>query len=209
MLLYTRSLTPAARTRAPGLSRFGEGGGVHPHSRTVLRSHPSSLIPHMAQESSFDIVSKADLQEVRNAVDQAQREIGTRFDFKNSVSEIEFDGEAFKLISDDEYRMTALVDVLQSKLVRRGVDLLHLDYGKVEPVAKNTVRQEIKLKQGVETEKAKEIVRLIKGTGRKVNAQIQGDAVRVSGKNKDDLQAVIQLLKGQSLGVPLQFINYR
>lgn len=160
-------------------------------------------------ESSFDIVSKVDMQELKNAVDQALREVANRFDFKNSVSNIEIEGEALKLHSDDEYKMKALVDILQSKLMKRGLSIKALDYGKIEPAAKMTVRQEIKLKQGVDQDTARKIVKLIKDSGRKVTTQIQGDQVRVASKSKDDLQAVMQLLRGADLPVDLQFVNYR
>jgi cyclic-di-GMP-binding protein len=160
-------------------------------------------------DSSFDVVSRVDVQEVKNAVDQATREIANRYDFKNSVSEVELEGELLKLHSDDEYRMKALVDILQGKLVKRGVSLKSLEYGKIEPASRGTVRQEVRLKQGLEQDVARQVVKLIKDSGRKVQAQMQGDQVRVSGKNKDDLQAMIQLLKDADLPVDLQFVNYR
>src|SRR5436305_1445524 len=141
-------------------------------------------------EYSFDVVSRVDMQELKNAVQQTMREIGTRFDFKNSVSDIQADGEALKLHSDDEYKMKALIDVLQGKLVKRGVSLKALEYGKIEPAAKNTVRQEVKLRQGLDADTARKIVKLIKDSGKKVTTQQQGDQVRVTGKNKDDLQGV-------------------
>jgi cyclic-di-GMP-binding protein len=160
-------------------------------------------------DSSFDVVSKVDITEVGNAVDQTLREIANRFDFKNSVSSIEIEGEALKLHSDDEYKMKALIDVLQGKLLKRGVSIKALDYGKIEPAAKGTVRQEIKLKQGLDQDSARKVTKLIKDSGKKVQAQIQGDQVRVTGKVRDDLQAVIQLLKSADLPVDLQFVNYR
>ena len=160
-------------------------------------------------ENSFDVVSRVDLQEVKNAIQQAMREIETRFDFKGSVSAIELEGEAVKLHSDDEYRMKALVDILQGKLVKRNVSLKALEYGKLEPAAKGTVRQEVKLRQGLDQDTARKVVKLIKDSGKKVTTQIQGDQVRVSSKAKDDLQAVIQLLKAADLSVDLQFVNYR
>ncbi len=160
-------------------------------------------------DSSFDVVSRVDLAEVKNAVQQALREVESRFDFKNSVSSIEVEGEVLKLHSDDEYKMKQLVDILQGKLVKRGVSLKGLEYGKLEPAAKATVRQDVTLKQGLDTDTARKVVKLIKDSGKKVTTQIQGDQVRVTGKNKDDLQAVIQLLRGAELPVDLQFINYR
>ena len=160
-------------------------------------------------DSSFDVVSQVDLQELKNAVDQTEREIANRFDFKNSVSSIEIEGETLKLHSDDEYRMKALIDVLQGKLIKRSISLKALDYGKLEPATKGTVRQEIKLKQGLDQDTARAVVKLIKDSGRKVTTQIQGEQVRVSGKSKDDLQAVIQMLKGADLPLDLQFTNFR
>ena len=160
-------------------------------------------------DSSFDIVSKVDMQELKNAVDQTMREIANRFDFKNSVSDIEIDAEAIKVHSDDEYKLKALIDVLQGKMVKRGVSIKALEYGKIEPAAKGTVRQDIKLKQGLDQDTARKVVKLIKDSGKKVQTQIQGDQVRVTAKSKDDLQGVIQLLKSADLPVDLQFTNYR
>ena len=163
-----------------------------------------------ATESSFDIVSKADPQEVKNAIQQAQREIETRFDFRNSISKIEHDEkETVTLHSDDETRLQALVDVLQSKLIKRGVDVRFLDYGKLEPATKGTVRQVVTIKSGLPTDVAKKIVKMIKDKGLKANAQIQDQQVRVSSKSKDDLQAVMTFLKAADLEAPLQFTNYR
>jgi cyclic-di-GMP-binding protein len=160
-------------------------------------------------DSSFDVVSKVDLAEVKNAIQQAMREIENRFDFKNSVSEIDLDGDVLKLHSDDEFKLKSLNDILQSKLFKRGISLKSLEYGKIEPAAKATVRQEVKLKQGLDQDTARQVARLIKDSGKKVTTQIQGDQVRVSGKSKDDLQAVMQVLKGADLPVDLQFTNYR
>lgn len=160
-------------------------------------------------EFSFDVVSKVDLQEVRNAVDQATREIITRFDFKGSVSGIRLEKELIQIHSDDEFKLKAVIDVLQSKLVRRNIDLKSLAYGKVEPASGGTVRQTVTVRQGIDAELARKIVKEIKATKRKVQAQIQEDQVRVSGKVKDDLQAIIQLLRERDWGIPLQFINYR
>ena len=164
----------------------------------------------MAQENSFDIVSKVDLQEVRNGVDQAIKEIRQRFDLKDSHSEIEIEGEtAIQLASDSEYHLEAIKEILGQKLVKRGVSLKNLTYGKLEPAAGKSVRQKITLQQGIPTEKAKEIVKLVKESKKKVQASIQGDTVRVAGKDRDDLQSIIALLKGKDLGVDLQFTNYR
>jgi uncharacterized protein YajQ (UPF0234 family) len=165
----------------------------------------------MAQDFSFDVVSRVDMQEVKNAVDQAMREVGTRYDFKGSVCDIELDEDnnLFKLSADNEFKLKALIEVLESKLFRRGVSIKALGYGKVEPASKGTVRQEVKIQQGVETEKARRMVKLVKEMGLKVQAQIQGDQVRVSGKVKDQLQAAMQMLKQQDFGIDLQFVNYR
>ena len=162
-------------------------------------------------DSSFDVVSKVDMQEVKNAVDQAVREIETRFDFKNSVSEINLDEKAgtIGLVSDSETRMNALIDVLQSKFIKRGLDIKSLDLGKLEEASKGTVRQLGTIRQGIDTDTARKIVKMIKDQGLKVQAQIQGDQVRVSAKAKNDLQTVIQFLKTTELETPIQFINYR
>ena len=161
-------------------------------------------------EYSFDVVSKADPQEVKNAIGQAQREIETRFDFRGSISEIAHDGkDKLTLTSDDEPRLTALIDVLQSKLIKRGIDVRFLDYGKLEQASKGTLRQAVTVKDGLPMEAAKKIVKLIKDKGLKANAQIQDEQVRVTSKSKDDLQAVMTLLKGADMEAPLQFTNYR
>jgi cyclic-di-GMP-binding protein len=174
----------------------------------VLSSTPRGGAPQMA-DSSFDVVSKVDLAEVKNAVDQAEKEIETRYDFRNATAEIKLEGEVLKLHSDDEYKLKAIIDILQSKLIKRGVSIKSLDYGKIEPAAKMTVRQDVKLKQGIDSDTARKVVKLIKDSGKKVQASIQGDQVRVSGKSRDDLQGVIALLKGADLPVDLQFLNYR
>ena len=163
----------------------------------------------MAGANSFDVVSEVDLMEASNAVQQAMKEIRQRFDFKGSVSDIALEGETLTLHSDDESRLKAVIDVLTTKLVKRGVSLKALTYGKLEPATKGTVRQIVTIQRGIPTERAKEIVKFIKGTGVRVQAQIQENQVRVSGKNRDDLQAVIQSLKAQDFGLDLQFTNYR
>ena len=164
----------------------------------------------MASDCSFDVVSKVDMDEVKNAVSQAMKEIGQRFDFKGSVSKIELKEEGvLGLTSDDEVRLKAVVDVLQSKLVKRGVSIRAMDFGKVEPASKGTCRQEIKVLQGIASEKAKGLVKVLKDNKIKVQAAIQGDQLRVSGKNKDDLQEAIQLLKKNDQGLDLQFTNFR
>lgn len=163
----------------------------------------------MAKDASFDVVSKVDLQEVSNAIDQARREIDTRFDFKGSKSEIRFEDDAITLISDDEYKLSQVYDVLQTKLVKREVSLKAVKPGKIEPAAGGTVRQVCTLRQGIDADVAKQITKAIKESKLKVQAQIQGEQVRVTGKSRDDLQAVIQLLRGSDIEVPLQFTNYR
>jgi cyclic-di-GMP-binding protein len=165
----------------------------------------------MASDNSFDIVSKVDAQEVRNAVDQAQREVETRFDFKGSCASIELDDKklTLNLTADHETQMKSLVDVLQSKLHRRGIDMRALDLGKLEEATKGTVRQPATIKQGLDADTAKKVVKIIKDTGLKVQAAIQGDQVRVSAKSRDDLQSVMAKLKATELDVALQFENYR
>jgi len=163
----------------------------------------------MAGGNSFDVVSEVNMMEASNAVQQAMKEIRQRFDFKGSVSDITLEGDVLTLHSDDESRLKAVIDVLTTKLVKRGVSLKSLQYGKIEPAAKGTVRQVVTVQRGIPTEKAKEIVKFIKGTGIRVQAAIQENQVRVSGKNRDDLQAVIGSLKGQDFGLDLQFTNYR
>lgn len=165
----------------------------------------------MADEHSFDIVCEIDMQEVTNAVNQAMKEIGQRFDFKGSKSNMELDkGKGIITItSDDEIKMKSVVDILQTKLVKRSISLKALSYGKLVQAASNTVRQEITLQQGIPQDKAKEIVKLIKDLKLKVNAEIQKDQVRVRAKKIDDLQVIMAELKGKDLGVHLQFSNYR
>lgn len=163
----------------------------------------------MAQENSFDIVSKTDMQEISNAVQQAKKELATRFDFKGSKSEIDLSGEEIVLLSDDQQKLKSVRDILEDKLVKRKVSLKAMDYQKVEDASMGTVRQRVKIVQGIETDKAKEIVKTIKDAKIKVQASIQGDQVRVAGKNRDDLQKTIALLKDKDFGIPLQFTNYR
>ncbi|MGQ0805784.1 MAG: YajQ family cyclic di-GMP-binding protein [Actinomycetota bacterium] len=160
--------------------------------------------------ASFDVVSEVDMQEVRNAVDQAAREVGTRFDFKDTGSSIELSEKAIELHTASEERLRALTQVLEEKLVRRKVSLKALDYGKVEEAAKGTVRQTVSLTVGINDEKARTIGKFVKGMGLKgVQHQVQGQQLRVSGKKRDDLQTVIAKLKEQDFGIPLQFTNYR
>lgn len=166
----------------------------------------------MAQQNSFDVVSKIEVQEVTNAVTQAVKEIRTRFDFKGSKSDITFDGKQVVILSDDEKKLRSVVEILKEKLVKRKVPLNGLAYGKIEESAGNTVRQAATLQQGIPSEKAKEIIKIIKNSKlRKVQASIQADQVRVTSASKDELQQVIQMLRESEpqLGIPLQFTNYR
>jgi len=164
----------------------------------------------MAADNSFDIVSKVDIQEVRNAIDQASKEVNARFDLKNTHSEIKLEGDdALQLASSDEYKLKAVIEILQQKLVKRGISLKALTYGKVEQASGSSVRQKITLQQGIPSEKAKDIVRLIKDSKKKVQASIQGDTVRITGKDRDTLQEIIALLRGHDFGIDMQFTNYR
>jgi uncharacterized protein YajQ (UPF0234 family) len=163
----------------------------------------------MAAENSFDIVCKVDMQEVRNALEQARREIETRYDLKGTRNEVVLEATDLILTAADDMKLKAVVDILQSRLHKRGVPLKALTYGKVEEAAGGLKRQRISLQQGIPIEKAREIVRMIKDTKVKVQAQIQEDQVRVSGKNRDDLQKIIAMLKERDLGIALQFANYR
>jgi uncharacterized protein YajQ (UPF0234 family) len=161
-------------------------------------------------ENSFDIVSKVDLQEVSNAMQNALKEIHQRYDLKGSNSDIKLEGkEAIILTSADDYKLKAVNDILQGKLVKRGVPLKALTYGAIEPAAGSAVRQKITLQQGIPIEKAREIVKTIKDSKKKVQASIQGDVVRVSGKDRDTLQEIIALLRGTDFGIDMQFTNYR
>ena len=161
-------------------------------------------------ENTFDIVSKIDLQEVSNAIQQALKEIHTRFDLKDSKSNIEMEGkDAIVLSSVDEYKLKAVNDIFQNKMVKRGVPLKGLTYGTVETASGATVRQKITLQQGIPIEKAREIVKAIKDSKKKVQASIQGDTVRISGKDRDTLQEIITLLRAKDFGVDMQFTNYR
>ncbi|HEX9150111.1 MAG TPA: YajQ family cyclic di-GMP-binding protein [Thermoanaerobaculia bacterium] len=165
----------------------------------------------MPQDFSFDVVNKVDLQEVTNAVQQASKEIATRFDFRGSASKVELREKELELVlvSDDEHKLKSVVDILETKLVRRGVAVKALDYGKVEPAAGATVRQVAKIQQGIPSEKAKAIVKAIKDRKLKVQASIQADQVRVVGRSKDDLQSAMSVVREGDFGLPLQFTNYR
>jgi hypothetical protein len=163
----------------------------------------------MAAENSFDIVCKVDMQEVTNALDQSRREIETRYDLKGSKIEVKLEKTDITLLAPDDMKLKAVVDILQSKLHRRGVPLKALDYGEVEQAAGGALRQKIAIQQGIPIEKAREIVRLVKDSKVRVQVAIQEDQVRVSGKNRDDLQKIIALVKERDFGIALQFTNYR
>ena len=164
----------------------------------------------MAAENSFDIVSKVELQEVKNAIDQATKEIAQRFDLKNSKSTIALEGtDTIQLASQDEYTLKAIIEILSQKLVKRNVSLKNLEYEKIEPAAGTSVRQKIKLQQGIPSDKAKQIVAVVKDSKKKAQASIQGDTVRITSKDRDTLQEIISLLRGKDLGVELQFTNMR
>jgi uncharacterized protein YajQ (UPF0234 family) len=165
----------------------------------------------MAQQNTFDVVSRVDLAEVKNAVNQAMKEVTQRYDFKGTNSNIELDEKEHKLLlaTASEFTLRSLTDVLQQKLIRRNVSLKALGYGKIEPAAKDSVRQTVTLQQGIPIEKAREIVKLIKNSKLRVQASINGDYVRVAGKDRDTLQEVIAILKAADFGIDMQFTNYR
>jgi cyclic-di-GMP-binding protein len=165
----------------------------------------------MAADNSFDVVSKVEVQEVRNAVDQATKEVNARFDLKDSKSSIKLEENdtVLQLASENEYKLKAVTEILEQKLIKRGVSVKALDYETIEPASGASVRQKVKLKQGISGEKAKEIVKLIKDSKKKVQASIQGETVRVTGKDRDTLQEAIALLRGHEFGIELQFTNFR
>jgi uncharacterized protein YajQ (UPF0234 family) len=163
----------------------------------------------MAQQNSFDIVSEVDRAEISNAINQTMKEVRQRFDFKGSNAEVALEKEELLLTAEDETRLRNMNDILQQKLVRRGVPLKALSYGKVEPAAGSTVRQHVSIQQGIPQEKAKEIVKFIKDSKAKVQASIQGDTVRVTGRDRDTLQDIIAQLKARDFGINMQFTNYR
>lgn len=163
----------------------------------------------MAKENSFDIVSKTDYAEVTNAVNQTMKEVSQRFDFKGSHAKVEQQDKDLLLAAEDETKLRNMNDILQGKLVKRGISLKALDYQKIEPAAGGTVRQTVKIQQGIPIEKAKEVVKFIKDSKVKVQASIQGETVRVSGKDRDTLQDVIGKLKAKDFGIDMQFDNYR
>jgi len=165
----------------------------------------------MAKDNSFDVVCHIDLQNVKNAIQQTLKELHQRFDFKGSKSDITLEEEerTLVLLSEDDYHLKSLVEILKTRLFKCGISLKALEFGKVEAAAGGMVRQRITLQQGIPSEKAKEIVKIIKQTKLKVQAQIQEDQVRISGKNKDDLQEVMKLLKDTDLKIDMQFVNFR
>ena len=165
----------------------------------------------MADQNSFDVVSKVEMQEVKNAIDQALKEIHQRFDFKGTKTEVTLKEKENELVivSDDEYKLKSVVDIVKAKLIKRGVSVRAFAFGAVEPALGGTVRQTAKIQNGLTTEKAKEIVKEIKEGKFKAQAQIQGDQLRVQSKSRDELQAVIAFLKGKDFGIDLQYINYR
>ena len=163
----------------------------------------------MAKENSFDIVSKTDYAEVTNAINQTTKEVSQRFDFKGSKATVELADKDLNLSAEDETKLRNMNDIFQQKLVRRGVPLKAMNYGKVEPAAGGTVRQHVQIQQGIPQEKAKDIVKTIKDSKAKVQASIQGDMVRVTGRDRDTLQQVIASLKAKDFGINMQFTNYR
>lgn len=225
-----RRLTAARRFRPPspcfcrrirylprGECRFADPflPGACPPPEPFSTFRPPDTLPRitiMAKNATFDITSIVDLQEIDNAVNQARKEVGQRYDFKGSTADIEYDKAAstLTLLADDDYKLQALVDVLKTKLIKRGVPIRNLDYGEVEAASGAKVRQVVRLQQGIPTEKGKEIVKEIKNAGfKKVQGQIQDDQVRVQSASIDDLQAVIKHLKSKDFGIELQFANFR
>ncbi len=163
----------------------------------------------MAKDASFDVVSEVDMQEVNNAVNQTLKELTQRYDFKGSKSSVEIDGSSVKILTEDDMRLKSIIDILQSKLIKRGVSIKNLDYGKSENASGGMVRQIITIKQGIESDVAKKLTKDIKDSKIKVQTQFMDDQLRVSGKKIDDLQAVIALLKEKDYGLELQFKNFR
>jgi cyclic-di-GMP-binding protein len=163
----------------------------------------------VASESSFDIVSRIDQQELENALNQARKEIDGRFDFKNSKTSIEDDDKKITIVTDDEMKMRNVIDILQGRAIKRGIDIKAFDFGTLEPAAGNTVRQVITLQAGIPKDKSKALMEEIKSLKLKVSAQYQDEQIRVSGKNRDDLQKVQSELKAMNFELPLQFVNYR
>lgn len=163
----------------------------------------------MAKENSFDIVCQIDMQMVKNAIQQSLKEIKQRYDFKGTASEITLDEHDVTILTEDDYRLKSIIDILQTRLFKSGISLKALEFAKVEPAAKSMVRQKVTIQQGIPGEKGKEIVKIIKQTKLKVQAQIQKDQLRVSGKSKDDLQEIMKMLKEKDLKIDMQFVNFR
>lgn len=164
----------------------------------------------MATEYSFDVVSRVDLNEVKNAIDQTEKEIANRFDFRNTKSKIELEGDSLKVLSDNEFQLSTLLDILRGKMAKRNISLKALEYGKIEAASHGAARQTITLKQGIPTDQAKALVLTIKSSGLKVQAQIQNEQLRISAKDKDALQAVQKLIRSQEdLPFDVEFTNYR
>lgn len=163
----------------------------------------------MAKDCSFDVVSEVEMQEVDNAVNQSIKEIGQRFDFRGSKATINLENNEIKIVADDDMKLKNIIDILQNKMVKRGISLKNLDYGKVDSGSLGSVKQVVKIKKGIDKEAGKKVVAAIKGMKLKVQAQIMEDQVRVSAKDKDDLQQVIAELRQKDFGVELQFVNYR
>ncbi len=165
----------------------------------------------MAETFSFDAVSKIDMQEVDNALNQARKEIAQRYDFKGSKTSIDLDSKekTVTIISDDDFKLKSVMDILQSKMIKRGISIKALKYGKIEPAAGGTVRQVITLQSGIDKENAKKITTLVKNSNLKVQAQIMGDQIRISGRSKDDLQAIMQMIRDADFAFAVQFVNYR
>ena len=163
----------------------------------------------MAKSNSFDVVSKTDLNEVLNAINQVMKEVRTRFDFKGSRSQVELEQHSIVLLADDEYKLRSLTEILEQKLVKRGVSLKALSYGKLEDSSGGTVKQVISIQQGIPIEKARDINKFVRNLKLKVQASIQGDTVRISGRDRDALQTVIRELKDEDFGIDMHFTNYR
>lgn len=163
----------------------------------------------MAKDCSFDVVSDVDLQEVDNAVNQTVKEVSQRFDFRGSKASVTLEGTQIKVVGDDDHKLKNVIDILQAKIIKRGISLKNLDYGKIESGFSGTVRQTVTVKKGIDKEKAKDVISFIKGSKLKVQGQYQDDQVRVTGKNKDDLQTAIAQLRQHDFGIDLQFVNFR
>jgi len=163
----------------------------------------------MAKDCSFDVVSEVDLQEVDNAVNQTIKEVGQRFDFRGSKATVTLEGAQIKVVGDDDHKLKNVIEILQAKIIKRGISLKNLDYGKVEAGFSGTARQIVTVKKGIDKEKAKDVIAFLKSSKLKVQAQVQDDQVRVIGKNKDDLQNAIAQLRQKDFGIDLQFVNFR